>query len=104
MSNPDVEDLDSGTVVPGLDGNVTDDPAALRLSISAWTVAVNGVIYPVIVFFTLITNIVVCAVLLRPGAVRYCPVVQCVCDSTLRPEIILIYVQRATTIYAMHCI
>jgi hypothetical protein len=39
----------------------------LKLTISPWSVPVNGYISPVLVLFTLVTNSFVCAVLLRPG-------------------------------------
>ena len=70
MSNANVKELDNVTLVPGLGWNATGGPDALLLSINAWTVPVNGYISPVLVLFTLTTNAVVCAVLLRPGAVQ----------------------------------
>jgi len=65
--NNDDEDPGNGTVVSGLGWNVTKDLEALLLPLNVWTVPVNGYISPVLVLFTLTTNAVVCAVLLRPG-------------------------------------
>jgi len=59
------------TQVPGSGWNVTEDPRALRLPTNVWTVPVNGYISPVLVLFTLTTNAVVCAVLLRPGGLLF---------------------------------
>jgi len=67
MSSSDTRDHDNGTLVPGLGWNATNTHDALRLPINVWTVPVNGYISPVLVLFTLSTNAVVCAVLLRPG-------------------------------------
>ena len=39
----------------------------VQVPVSSWSVPVNGYISPVLIFFTLITNSFVCAVLLRPG-------------------------------------
>jgi len=67
MSSYDVSELDRGTEVPGSGWNSTGDSGALLLPTNVWTVPVNGYISPVLVLFTLTTNTVVCAVLLRPG-------------------------------------
>lgn len=69
MSADDLKQLDNGSSVPGLGSNDTGGPGALLPHINIWTVPVNGYISPVLVLFTLTTNAVVCAVLLRPGAV-----------------------------------
>ena len=68
MSGSNVtQDRDNVTLPPGLGWNATAGPDALLLPINVWTVPVNGYISPVLVLFTLTTNAVVCAVLLRPG-------------------------------------
>jgi len=69
MSADDLKQLDNGSSVPGLGSNDMGGPGALLPHINIWTVPVNGYISPVLVLFTLTTNAVVCAVLLRPGAV-----------------------------------
>ena len=68
MSGPGLnEDPANVTSVPELGWNATKDSDALQLPVNVWTVPVNGYISPVLVLFTLTTNAVVCAVLLRPG-------------------------------------
>jgi len=65
--NDDQKDTGNGTLVPGPGWNASEGPEALLPPINVWTVPVNGYISPVLVLFTLTTNAVVCAVLLRPG-------------------------------------
>jgi len=70
MSAPSVQDgVGNASLRPGSGWNETKDPEAFLLPINVWTVPVNGYISPVLVLFTLTTNTVVCAVLLRPGIV-----------------------------------
>ena len=68
-SQTDIETGASRDNVTG-DGNMAVDAGALLLPTNVWTVPVNGYISPVLVLFTLTTNAVVCAVLLRPGEIR----------------------------------
>jgi len=69
MADPGDKEVENNTLLQGNGWNATKEPEGMLLPINFWTVPVNGYISPVLVLFTLITNAVVCAVLLRPGPV-----------------------------------